>query len=314
MTKLYIAVPCYNEEAVLPITAAALSSKLNSLISRKRITSDSRIVFIDDGSTDCTWKLISEYSAENELICGIKLSKNCGHQNALMCALMTVREYCDAVISIDADMQDDIAVFDEMLDCYENGCQIVFGVRTARKKDTLFKRLSAQCYYRLLKSMGADIIYNHADYRLMSSRALEALSEYGEVNIFLRGLVPTLGFKTACVPYERNERAAGKTKYPLSRMLSLAWEGITSFSTKPIRLVTGLGIFMFLASIGMLIYFLIRHFTGHTVHGWSSLAVSLWAIGGLIMLAIGIIGEYIGKIYLETKHRPGYHIEEKILK
>lgn len=314
VTKLYIAVPCFNEEAVLPITASALSDRLNLMINREQISPDSRIVFIDDGSSDGTWQIISDYSAENPLICGIKLSKNCGHQNALMCGLMAVREHCDAVISIDADMQDDIGIFDEMLNHYEKGCQIVFGVRTARKKDTLFKRFSAQCYYRLLKSMGADIIYNHADYRLMSSRALEALSEYGEVNLFLRGLVPTLGFKTACVPYERNERAAGKTKYPLSRMLSLAWEGITSFSTKPIRLVTGLGVFIFLASIGMLIYFLIRHFTGHTVQGWSSLAVSLWAIGGLLMLAIGIIGEYIGKIYLETKHRPRYHIEKTIMK
>lgn len=314
MTKLYIAVPCFNEEEVLPITAKVLSEKLGAMISKKRLSPDSRIVFIDDGSRDRTWELISEYIDTDPLICGIKLSRNCGHQNALMCGLMSLREHCDAVISIDADMQDDIGVFDEMLDLYDEGCQIVFGVRTARKKDSFFKRFSAQCYYRLLKAMGADIIYNHADYRLMSSQALDALSEYGEVNVFLRGIVPTLGFKSACVPYEREERAAGKTKYPLSRMLSLAWEGITSFSTTPIRLVTKLGLFIFLISVGMLIYFLIRHFTGHTVVGWSSLAVSLWAIGGLLMLAIGIIGEYIGKIYLETKHRPRYHIEEFIVK
>ncbi len=314
MTKLYIAVPCYNEEEVLPITFNALCEKLGDMIGRGRISEESRIVFIDDGSKDRTWELISEYAKKHPLVCGIKLSGNFGHQNALMCALMTLRTEADAVISIDADMQDDIDVFDEMLSCYEDGCDIVFGVRSARKKDSFFKRFSASCYYRLLKSMGADIIYNHADYRLMSRRALEALSEYEEVNLFLRGIVPSMGFKTACVSYERAERAAGSTKYPLSKMLSLAWEGITSFSTKPIRLVTRLGAFIFLVSIAMLIYFFIRYFTGHTVVGWASLAVSLWAIGGLLMLAIGIIGEYIGKIYLESKRRPRYHIEEYISK
>lgn len=310
MTKLFIAVPCYNEEEVLPITVKALSEKLDLLISEKRISPESRIVFTDDGSTDRTWTLISEYAENNPLVCGIKLSRNYGHQNALMCALMSLREHADAVISVDADMQDDIDAFDEMLTEYENGCDVVFGVRTARKKDSFFKRFSAQCYYRLLKCMGADIIYNHADFRLMSRRALDALSEYEEVNLFLRGIVPSMGFKTACVPYERNARAAGVTKYPLRKMLYLAWEGITSFSTKPIRLVTRLGAFMFLVSIAMLIYFFVRYFTGHTVTGWASLAVSLWAIGGLLILAIGIIGEYIGKIYLETKHRPRYHIDE----
>ncbi len=310
MKKLFIAIPCYNEEEVLPITAKALSEKLRALISDKRISADSRIVFIDDGSKDRTWELISEYAENSPLVCGIKLSRNYGHQNALMCALMTLRESADAIISIDADMQDDIEAFDVMLTEYKNGCDVVFGVRTARRKDSFFKRFSAQCYYRLLKCMGADIIYNHADFRLMSRRALDALSEYEEVNLFLRGIVPSMGFKTACVSYERNARAAGTTKYPLNKMLSLAWEGITSFSTKPIRLVTKLGAFMFLVSIAMLVYFFVRYFTGHTVTGWASLAVSLWAIGGLLMLAIGIIGEYIGKIYLETKHRPRYHIEK----
>ncbi len=312
MTRLYAAVPCCNEEEVLPITAKALNDKFDMLISEGKISSESRIVFIDDGSKDRTWELISEYSKESPYIYGIKLSRNYGHQNALMCALVTLREHADAVISIDADMQDDINVFDDMLNEYQNGCDVVFGVRTARKKDSFFKRFSAQCYYRLLKSMGADIIYNHADFRLMSKRALDALSEYEEVNLFLRGIVPSLGFKTACVSYERNARAAGTTKYPLKKMLYLAWEGITSFSTKPIRLVTKLGAFIFLVSIAMLIYFFIRYFTGHTVAGWASLAVSLWAIGGLLMLAIGIIGEYIGKIYLESKHRPRYHIEDII--
>lgn len=314
MTKLYVAVPCYNEEAVLPITAPALSDKLNGLIAENRISPESRIVFIDDGSHDRTWELISEYTDKNALICGIKLSRNCGHQNALICALNTLREYADAIISIDADMQDDMNAMDEMLSRFEEGCDIVFGVRTARKKDSLFKRMSAQCYYKLLRSMGADIVYNHADYRLMSRRALDSLAEYGEVNVFLRGIVPMLGYKTACVSYERSARAAGKTKYPLRKMFALAWEGISSFSTKPIRFVTRLGILMFLASIAMLVYFFIRYFTGHTVVGWASLAVSLWAIGGLLMLAIGIIGEYIGKIYLETKHRPKYHIDEKIIR
>ncbi len=314
MTKLYVAVPCYNEEEVLPITVSALSEKLGKMIEKGSISPESRIVFVDDGSKDNTWSLISSYTEEYPLVCGIKLSRNFGHQNALTCALVTLREYADAVISVDADMQDDIDVFDEMLSHYENGCDIVFGVRSSRRKDSFFKRFSAQCYYRLLRCMGADIIYNHADFRLMSRRALDALSEYEEVNLFLRGIVPTLGYKTACVSYERAERAAGTTKYPLRKMLALAWEGITSFSIKPIRLVTRLGAFIFLVSIAMLIYFFVRYFTGHTVVGWASIAVSLWGIGGLIMLAIGIIGEYVGKIYLESKHRPRYHIEEFISK
>ncbi len=314
MTVLYISVPCYNEEEVLPITVNALSEKLNFLIRAERISPLSRIVFVDDGSRDRTWELISGFAESDPLVCGIKLSANCGHQNALMCALMTLREKADAVISIDADMQDDIDAIDDMLTRYEEGCDIVFGVRSARKKDSFFKRVSARAYYRLLKCMGTDIIYDHADFRLMSRRALDALSEYGEVNLFLRGIVPSLGYKTACVPYERGARAAGTTKYPLRKMLALAWEGITSFSTKPIRFVTKLGALIFFVSIAMLIYFFIRYFTGHTVVGWASLAVSLWAIGGLLMLAIGIIGEYIGKIYLETKHRPRYHIEEIINK
>lgn len=310
---IYVAVPCYNEEEVLPITCDAVTSKLKKLIASGVISEDSRVVFIDDGSTDRTWDLIERYS-ETPLVGGIKLSGNKGHQNALMCGLMTLREKADAVLSIDADMQDDIDAFDEMIEKFENGGEIICAVRGARKKDSFFKRFTAHSYYRILRMMGADVIYDHADYRLMSRKALDALSEYGEVNLFLRGMVPMLGFKPECVYFDRAERAAGKSKYTLRKMLALAWEGITSISTKPIKLITRLGVLIFLCSIGMLVYFLIRYFTGHTVEGWASIAVSLWGIGGLLMLAVGIIGEYVGKIYLEAKHRPRYHIEKMILK
>lgn len=310
MIKLFIAVPCYNEEEVLPDSAEKLRAKLTSMIDKGLIGADSRIVFIDDGSRDKTWQLITRLHESNSIFSGIKLSRNRGHQNALMCGLMTLKDEADAVISIDADLQDDIGVFDEMVEKYREGCDVVYGVRSKRRTDTFFKRFTAEGYYKLLDKMGAKVIFNHADFRLMSRRALEAFSEFHETNLFLRGLVPMVGFKSEIVTYERSERLAGESKYPLKKMLALAWEGITSLSTKPIKLITRLGLFIFLVSIAMLIYTIVRFFMGATETGWASLAVSIWAIGGLQMMAIGIIGEYIGKIYLETKHRPRFIVEE----
>ncbi len=310
MTKLYIAVPCYNEEAVLPDSAAKLRDKLRSMMSDGLISDDSRIVFIDDGSADATWRLITELHESDSIYSGIKLSRNRGHQNALMCGLMTLKDEADAVISIDADLQDDIGVFDEMVRKYESGCDVVYGVRSKRKTDTFFKRFTAEGYYKVLDRMGAKVIFNHADFRLMSRRALQAFAEFHETNLFLRGLVPMVGYKSDIVTYERSERLAGESKYPLKKMLALAWEGITSLSTKPIKMITRLGIIMLIISLVMLIYTLIRYFMGATNTGWASLMVSIWAIGGLQMLAIGIIGEYIGKIYLESKHRPRFIVEE----
>lgn len=310
MTKLYIAVPCYNEEEVLPDSAEKLRVKLRKMMDEGKIDYDSRIVFIDDGSKDKTWELIRGLHETDTIFSGIKLSRNRGHQNALMCGLMTLREEADAVISIDADLQDDIEVFDEMVQRYEEGCDVVYGVRSKRATDTFFKRFTAEGYYKVLDKMGAKVIFNHADFRLMSRRALRAFAEFRETNLFLRGMVPMIGYKSAIVTYERSERLAGKSKYPLKKMLALAWEGITSLSTKPIKLITRLGLIIFLVSLVMLIYTLVRFFMGATETGWASLAVSIWAIGGLQMMAIGIIGEYIGKIYLETKHRPRFIVEE----
>lgn len=309
MTKLYIAVPCYNEEEVLPDSAQKLLTKLSDMINDGKISKDSRVVFIDDGSKDKTWEIISDLHRQNCMFQGIKLSRNRGHQNALLCGLMTLRDKCDAVISIDADLQDDINVFDEMVEKFESGCDVVYGVRSKRETDTFFKRFTAEAYYKILDKLGAKIIFNHADFRLMSARALEAFSQFKEVNLFLRGLVPMVGFKSDIVTYERSERLLGESKYPLKKMLALAFEGITSLSTKPIKLISRIGLIIFLVSIVMLIYFLVRFFMGATVTGWASLAVSIWAIGGLQLLAIGVIGEYIGKIYLETKARPRYIVE-----
>lgn len=310
MTTLYLAVPCYNEEEVLPDTSKKLKEKFQELISKKRISVNSKIVFIDDGSKDKTWGIIKNLHKSDNVFGGIKLSCNRGHQNALLCGLMTLRKCADAVISIDADLQDDINTFDKMLDMYENGCDIVYGVRSKRETDTFFKRFTAESFYKILNGMGAKVIFNHADFRLMSRRALNYLADYKETNIFLRGLVPMIGLEHGIVEYERSERLAGESKYPVSKMLALAWEGITSLSIQPIRLVMGAGVVVFALSILMLIYFLFRYFTGATVAGWASLAVSIWAIGGLQLLAIGIVGEYIGKVYLETKHRPRYIVDE----
>ncbi|HCA04694.1 MAG TPA: glycosyltransferase [Ruminococcaceae bacterium] len=309
MTKLYLAIPCYNEEEVLRDSASKLLKKYDAMMAVGTITSDSKIVFIDDGSKDRTWQIITELHKENPVFQGIKLSRNRGHQNALLCGLMTLKDRADAVISIDADLQDDINVFDEMVEKYEAGCDVVYGVRSKRETDTFFKRFTAEGFYKILNKMGAKVIFNHADFRLMSKRALEAFSHYKETNIFLRGMVPLIGYKSDIVTYERSERLAGESKYPLKKMLALAWEGITSLSIQPIRIITWLGLIIFLVSLIMIIYSVIRFFTGATVSGWASTLCSIWALGGLQLLAIGIIGEYIGKIYLETKRRPRFIVE-----
>ncbi len=310
MTKLYLAIPCYNEEEVLWDSAEKLLNKYYDLMSEGKITDDSKIVFIDDGSRDRTWDIISDLHNQNAIFQGIKLSRNRGHQNALLCGLMTLKDKADAVISIDADLQDDINVFDEMIEKFEAGCDVVYGVRSKRETDTFFKRFTAEAFYKILNKMGAKVIFNHADFRLMSRRALEAFSLYRETNIFLRGMVPLIGYKSDIVKYERSERLAGESKYPLKKMLALAWEGITSLSIQPIRMITWLGLIIFLISLIMIIYSVISFFVGATVSGWTSTLCSIWALGGLQLLAIGIIGEYIGKIYLETKRRPRFIVEK----
>lgn len=310
MTTLYLAVPCYNEQEILNDTTQKLIHKMQTLIDSGKISADSRIMYIDDGSKDSTWKIIESLHNEHELVIGLKMSRNRGHQNALYGGLMVAKKYADAVISIDADLQDDIDAIDKMLEKYENGCDIVYGVRSKRETDTFFKRFTAEAFYKILKFLGAEVVYNHADYRLMSKRALDEFENFGEVNLFLRGIVPMIGFKTDTVEYERRERLAGESKYPLKKMLALAWEGVTSLSIKPIRFITVLGAIVFIVSILMLIYSLISHFTGRTTLGWTSLIVSIWALGGLQLLAIGIIGEYLGKIYLEAKRRPRFIVEK----
>ena len=306
---LYIVVPCYNEEEVLPITAKALAAKLDDLIAAGRVSEKSRIMFVDDGSKDKTWEGIVRLHGISERFTGLKLSRNRGHQNALLAGLMTAMERCDVTISMDADLQDDVDAVDRFLDKYCEGYDIVYGVRSSRKTDTAFKRSTARAYYKLLEKMGVEITYDHADYRLMSRRALEALAQFDEVNLFLRGLVPLVGFKSGEVKYVRNERQAGSSKYPLRKMAAFAIEGITSLSVKPIRFITFIGIFVFLVSIIMLVRFFIVWCMGKAVAGWATIVISIWAIGGLQLLAIGVIGEYIGKIYLETKSRPRYIIE-----
>ncbi len=306
---VYLVVPCYNEEEALPVTAEKLTEKMRRLCWDGHISPASRVVLVDDGSKDATWECITALHAESPLFQGIKLSRNCGHQRALLAGLMTVRDRCDAVISLDADLQDDINAMDGMIEKFREGCEIVYGVRSDRKTDTAFKRGTAQAYYKMMRVMGVEMVYNHADYRLMSSRVLRELADYEEVNLFLRGLVPMLGYRTDVVYYARAPRMQGESKYPLKKMLAFAFEGITSLSIKPIRMITMLGVGIFLVSLAMLLYVLIRHFLGYTVVGWTFLAVSLWGIGGLQLLSIGIVGEYIGKIYLETKRRPRYHLE-----
>lgn len=307
---LYIVVPCYNEEEVLPETARRLKAKLDALLAAGKIDPKSRVLFVNDGSRDRTWELICDLHRNDPRFSGVNLARNRGHQNALLAGLMTAMERCDAAISMDADLQDDIDAVDAMLEKYGEGADIVYGVRSARRTDTWFKRTTAEGFYKVMDKMGAETVFNHADYRLMSRRALEGLAQFGEVNLFLRGMVPMIGYPTAVVEYERGERFAGESKYPLKKMLAFAVEGITSLSTKPLRLVTGLGFLVFLISILMLLYSLVRWLAGATILGWASLICSIWAIGGLILLSLGVIGEYIGKIYLESKARPRYIIRE----
>lgn len=311
---IYLVIPCYNEEAVLHETTARLTEKMKKLTDAGSISKDSRVIYVDDGSRDKTWELIEGIHKENPIFGGIKLSRNRGHQNALLAGLLTVKEQADAVISMDADLQDDIDAIDGFIEKFGEGCEIVYGVRSSRKKDSVFKRATAQGFYKFMGAMGAKVVYNHADYRLMSRRALDALEQFGEVNLFLRGMVTLLGFKTGTVEYERGERFAGESKYPLKKMLSFAWDGITSFSVKPIKIITGLGIFICFASVAGLIYTLVSYLIGHTVEGWTSMMMSIWLLGGIQLLSLGIIGEYVGKIYSETKARPRYIIEEYLNK
>lgn len=306
---LYMVVPCYNEEEVLHETAKRLSEKYKSLISREMISPKSRVVFVDDGSKDRTWEIIEELHNSQDIFSGIKLSRNRGHQNAVLAGLMTVRKMCDMAITMDADLQDDINAIDEMVEKFHEGYQIVYGVRSARKTDTFFKKFTAESFYKFMKAMGADVVYNHADFRLMSARVLEELSECKEVNLFLRGLVRTLGFRSCNVMYERAERFAGESKYPLKKMIAFALNAITSFSTKPLKLITATGLLTSVASIFAIMWSVIVKLTGHAKLGWSSTVCSIWFIGGIQLLGLGIIGEYTGRIYEEVKHRPRFIVE-----
>lgn len=307
---LYMVVPCYNEQEVLDETTRQLSEKLNTLIVQGKISSRSRILYVNDGSKDQTWAIISRLHEEYELVSGLNLSRNRGHQNAVLAGLMYAKDHCDAAISMDADLQDDINAIDEMVEKFNHGTDVVYGVRSSRKKDTFFKKFTAEGFYHFMNRMGVEIVFNHADFRLMSKRVLNQLENYREVNLFLRGMLPLIGYPSDVVYYERNERFAGESKYPLKKMLSFAFDGITSFSIKPIRFILSLGMVVFIVSIAILIYSIVRHFMGATVSGWSSLMVSVWALGGLQLLAIGVIGEYIGKIYLETKGRPRFAVQD----
>ena len=307
---LYIVVPCYNEEEVLPETSRRLKNKLKQLADAGKISPKSRVLFVNDGSRDRTWELIASLHGECPLFCGVDLSRNRGHQNALLAGLMTARDRADLVISMDADLQDDVDAVDAMVDKYLEGVDIVYGVRSSRKKDSFFKRTTAEAFYRLMNLMGADTVFNHADYRLMSRRALDGLAQFQEVNLFLRGIVPMIGYRTDTVEYERGERFAGESKYPLKKMMAFALEGVTSLSIKPLRMITALGFLIFLVSLIMIVYNVARWIGGNTITGWASLACSIWLIGGLILLALGVIGEYMGKLYLESKHRPRFLIRQ----
>lgn len=304
MTKLYLVVPCYNEEEVLFETSKQLLVKIRTLQESGKISGDSRVVFVDDGSKDKTWDIIKELHLKDKTISGIKLSRNRGHQNALLAGLSAVVDLADAVISLDADLQDDINAIDKMLEKYVLGNDIVYGVRSSRKKDTFFKRFTAEGFYKIMSFLGADVVFNHADYRLLSARALEGLLGYKEVNLFLRGIIPLIGYRSDIVTYERKERFAGESKYPLRKMLSFAFEGITSLSVKPIRLIFSVGLIIFFLSIIAMGYCIFNYTIGNTVSGWTSLIMSIWLLGGLQLIAVGVIGEYIGKVYLETKERP----------
>ncbi len=310
---LYMVIPCYNEEAVLHETAARLQEKYTALREKGMISAESRIVFVNDGSKDQTWQIISElHASAPDFFSGINLAHNAGHQNAVLAGLMTVKEQCDMAISMDADLQDDINAIDEMVAKYYEGNQVVYGVRSARDTDTFFKKFTAESFYKFMKVMGADVVYNHADFRLMSRRVLAELANFKEVNLFLRGMVPLIGFQSCSVYYERAERFAGESKYPLKKMLAFAINGITSFSTKPLKLITTVGIVMSILSVIAFIWAFIVKIAGHSELGWSSTMCSIWLIGGLQLLGLGIIGEYVGKIYAEVKQRPRYIIADFI--
>jgi len=311
---VYLVVPCYNEQEVLPETVKRLTDKLNTLSASGSISKESRVLFVDDGSKDKTWELIASYCEKLENVCGLKLSRNQGHQNALIAGLDAARPRCDAAISLDCDLQDDVDAIDRFIGKFHEGCDVVYGVRSSRQTDTFFKRTTAQGFYKVMKVLGVDIVYNHADYRLMSRRALEALGDFTEVNLFLRGMVPLVGYRSAIVEYERAERFAGESKYPLKKMIAFAFDGITSFSVKPIRMVLFLGIGITVLSVLLLIYALIVKLFGGKTDGWTSLFGSIWFLGGLQLFAIGLIGEYIGKIYKETKRRPRYFAEMLLIK
>ena len=307
---LYLVIPCYNEETVLPLTAPLFFNKLRALQASGRIHADSRVLFVNDGSRDNTWQVISSLAASDPLTEGISLSRNRGHQNALLAGLMTARERADVTVSIDCDGQDDINAVDAMLDEYAAGCEVVYGVRADRTSDTAFKRGTAQLFYKLMNGLGAESVYNHADYRLLSRRALDGLAQFSEVNLFLRGLVPLVGYRSGIVYYTRTERVAGKSHYPLHKMLSLATNGITSLSVKPLRLITGLGLGVSFISLVMIVWTLVRHFSGMTINGWSSTMCIILFLGGVQLLCVGVLGEYIGKIYAEVKRRPPYIISD----
>lgn len=309
---LYIVIPSYNEDEVIEETAKQLKEKINKLIKNKIISNNSRIIFIDDGSKDKTWNKIEDLNLKDSLFGGVKLSKNNGHQNALLAGLISSKDKADIVISMDADLQDDINAIDRMLEEYNKGSEIVYGVRKERSTDTFFKRNTALIFYKVMSRLGVDSVYNHADYRLMSSRAISELANFREVNLFLRGIVPLLGFKNSVVKYDRNKRFAGKSKYPIKKMINFAIDGVTSFSVKPIRLVSLVGFLTTIISFGILLYILTQYFLGNTIHGWAFTAISIWMIGGIQLFSIGVIGEYIGKIYFEVKSRPRFIIEKEI--
>ena len=310
---LYLVIPCYNEEEVLPITAKKMLIKINTMIDSEIISKDSKILFVNDGSKDKTWSIIEKLHNQNNIFSGINLSRNRGHQNALLAGLMTAKEFADMTISLDADLQDDVDVIDKFVEQYYDGRDIVYGVRSSRQTDTFFKRTTALAFYKLMNKLGVDTVYNHADYRLMSKRALEGLSQFKEVNLFLRGMVPLIGYKSSVVEYERHERFAGESKYPLKKMIAFALDGITSLSIKPIRIIAAFGFLIVLFSFIALSYTFIVKFFGETVPGWTSLALSIWLLGGIQLLSLGVIGEYIGKIYNETKQRPRFIISDKLI-
>ena len=312
-TKLAIIIPCYNEQEVLPTTFQRINSLLCDLMTERKIDFDSFALYVDDGSSDRTWEIIEEKRQSDNYTKGLKLAANVGHQNALLAGLEAVSDIADITVTIDADLQDDERVIEQMIDAYKDGCDIVYGVRSNRKTDSFFKRTTAQGFYRIMNGMGVKTIYNHADFRLMSNRAIKQLLRYNERNMFLRGIVPLIGYKTAIVEYARGKRAAGESKYPLRKMIAFAFEGITSFSAKPITLILGLGFVIVLLTLAAMIYALVAHFSGTTVPGWTSLMLSIWFLGGVQLISVGLIGKYVGKIYIESKQRPRYNIEKNHL-